>query len=138
MITFVVCLLVAADLYPVCFLDGTKAKTTLTDQQLMTLAKKMGKDWKEIAIECLKLEMKDIQQIQAKEEEVNVHKFLMLEKWRKGEKSNGTAQNLYDSLKDHVSYEIIQILEGTLQLFFILHYVIVFQTCFWFQYQRIH
>ncbi|XP_037764474.1 caspase recruitment domain-containing protein 8 isoform X1 [Chelonia mydas] len=95
--------------------DGTKAKTTLTDQQLMTLAKKMGKDWKEIAIECLKLEMKDIQQIQAKEEEVNVHKFLMLEKWRKGEKSNGTAQNLYDSLKDHVSYEIIQILEGFLK-----------------------
>ncbi|CAM4716193.1 unnamed protein product [Lepidochelys kempii] len=95
--------------------DGTKAKTTLTDQQLMTLAKKMGKDWKEIAIECLKLEMKDIQQIQAKEEEVNVHKFLMLEKWRKGEKSNGTAQNLYDSLKDHVSYEIIQILEGFLE-----------------------
>ncbi|XP_030432163.1 NACHT, LRR and PYD domains-containing protein 1b allele 5-like isoform X1 [Gopherus evgoodei] len=94
--------------------DGTKAKTTLTDQQLMTLAKKMGKDWKEIGIECLKLEMKDIQQIQAKEEEVNVHKFLMLEKWRKGEKSNGTAQNLYDSLKDHVSYEIIQILEGFL------------------------
>ncbi|KAM7159951.1 uncharacterized protein RBU57_010362 isoform 2-T2 [Macrochelys suwanniensis] len=95
--------------------DGTKAKTTLTDQQLMTLAKKMGKDWKEIAIECLKLEMKDIHQIQAKEEEVNVYKFMMLSKWREGELSNGTAQNLYDSLKDHVSYEIIQILEGFLE-----------------------
>ncbi|XP_075793931.1 NACHT, LRR and PYD domains-containing protein 1b allele 5-like isoform X3 [Pelodiscus sinensis] len=91
--------------------DGTKAKTTLTDQQLMTLARKMGKDWKEIAIECLKLEMKDIHQIQAKEDEVNVYKFMMLCKWREGEQNNGTAQNLYDSLKDHVSYEVIQILK---------------------------
>ncbi|XP_074860050.1 uncharacterized protein LOC142018283 [Carettochelys insculpta] len=95
--------------------DGTKAKTTLTDQQLMILARKMGKEWKEIAIECLKLEMKDIDQIQAKKEEVNVHKFMMLQKWRESEQNNGTAQNLYDSLKDDVSYEVVQILKGFLQ-----------------------
>uniref|UniRef100_A0A8D0HHK5 Uncharacterized protein n=1 Tax=Sphenodon punctatus TaxID=8508 RepID=A0A8D0HHK5_SPHPU len=94
--------------------DGDKPKTTLTDQQLMTLAKNMGKDWKEIAIECLKLQMKDIDQIQAKEEEVNIYKFRILSKWKEAEQNNGTAQNLYDSLKDHVSYEVLQILEGFL------------------------
>ncbi|XP_019358766.1 PREDICTED: uncharacterized protein LOC109287933 [Gavialis gangeticus] len=95
--------------------DETKAKSTLTDQQLMTIAKKMGKDWKEIAIGCLNLEMKDIDQIQEKEEEVNIYKFRMLNKWREIEQNNGTAQNLYDSLRDHVSYEVQQVLKGFLE-----------------------
>ncbi|XP_025913558.1 uncharacterized protein LOC112961971 [Apteryx rowi] len=94
--------------------DGVKAKSLLTDQQLMAIAKKFGREWKEIAIECLQLEMKDIHQIQAKEEEVNIHKFLMLSKWRDREQSNGTAQSLYDSLKDKVSYDIVKVLEGFL------------------------
>ncbi|XP_059587071.1 caspase recruitment domain-containing protein 8 isoform X1 [Alligator mississippiensis] len=95
--------------------DETKAKSTLTDQQLMTIAQKMGKDWKEIAIGCLNLEMKDIDQIQEKEEEVNIYKFRMLNKWRESEQNNGTAQNLYDSLRDHVSYEVQQVLKGFLE-----------------------
>ncbi|XP_062438997.1 uncharacterized protein LOC134144234 [Rhea pennata] len=94
--------------------DGVKAKSLLTDQQLMAIAKRFGREWKEIAIECLQLEMKDIHQIQAKEEEVNIHKFLMLSKWRDREQSNGTAQSLYDSLKDKVSYDVLEVLEGFL------------------------
>ncbi|XP_064372627.1 uncharacterized protein LOC112981348 isoform X1 [Dromaius novaehollandiae] len=94
--------------------DGVKAKSLLTDQQLMAIAKRFGREWKEIAIECLQLEMKDIHQIQAKEEEVNIHKFLMLSKWRDREQSNGTAQSLYDSLKDKVSYDVVEVLEGFL------------------------
>lgn len=119
------------------FLDETKAKSTLTDQQLMTIAQKMGKDWKEIAIGCLNLEMKDIDQIQEKEEEVNIYKFRMLNKWRESEQNNGTAQNLYDSLRDHVSYEVQQVLKGKHQFLFMLHYVIMLQTFSWIQYQRI-
>ncbi|PKU40718.1 caspase recruitment domain-containing protein 8 [Limosa lapponica baueri] len=66
--------------------DGIETKT-LTDQQLMVIAKLFGRQWREIAIECLQMEMKDIEQIQATEEEVNMQKFRLLSKWRDREKS---------------------------------------------------
>ncbi|XP_074768123.1 caspase recruitment domain-containing protein 8-like [Athene noctua] len=91
--------------------DGIETKK-LTDQQLMVIAKLFGRQWKEIAIECLQMEMRDIDQIQATEEEVNMQKFLVLSKWRDREKSNGTAEALYRSLCEKVSYEILQALEG--------------------------
>nr|XP_038039562.1 uncharacterized protein LOC110354120 isoform X1 [Anas platyrhynchos] len=92
--------------------DGIKTMNLLTDQQLMAIAKLFGAEWKEVAIECLQMEMKDIQQIQAKEQEVNIQKFLLLSKWREREQSNGTAQNLYSRLSEKVSYDIVQLLEG--------------------------
>lgn len=94
------------------FTDGIKTMNLLTDQQLMAIAKLFGAEWKEVAIECLQMEMKDIQQIQAKEQEVNIQKFLLLSKWREREQSNGTAQNLYSRLSEKVSYDIVQLLEG--------------------------
>ncbi|XP_010715286.1 caspase recruitment domain-containing protein 8-like [Meleagris gallopavo] len=96
------------------YTDGIKSRSLLTDQQLMVIAKLFGVEWKEIAIECLEMEMKDIQQIQANEEEVNIQKFLMLSKWREREQSNGTAQALCNRLREKVSYEIVQALEGFL------------------------
>nr|XP_009938370.1 PREDICTED: caspase recruitment domain-containing protein 8 [Opisthocomus hoazin] len=91
--------------------DGTKTKK-LTDQQLMVIAKLFDRQWREIAIECLQMEMKDIEQIQAMENEVNIQKFLVLSKWRDREQSNGTAEALYVSLHEKASYEILQALEG--------------------------
>ncbi|XP_055673430.1 caspase recruitment domain-containing protein 8-like [Falco peregrinus] len=91
--------------------DGIETKN-LTDQQLMVIAKLFGRQWREIAIECLQMEMKDIEQIQATEEEVNMQKFLVLSKWRDREQSNGTAEALYRSLREKVSYEILQALQG--------------------------
>ncbi|XP_040561841.1 NACHT, LRR and PYD domains-containing protein 1a allele 5 isoform X8 [Gallus gallus] len=96
------------------YTDGIKTRSLLTDQQLMVIAKLFGVEWKEIAIECLQMEMKDIQQIQANEEVVNIQKFLMLSKWREREQSNGTAQALCNRLREKVSYEIVQALEGFL------------------------
>ncbi|XP_054063259.1 uncharacterized protein LOC128911818 isoform X1 [Rissa tridactyla] len=91
--------------------DGIEPKT-LTDRQLMVIAKLFGRQWREIAIECLQMEMKDIEQIQATEEEVNMQKFLLLSKWRDREKSNGTAEALYRSLHEKAPYEILQALQG--------------------------
>ncbi|XP_010157687.1 PREDICTED: uncharacterized protein LOC104515426, partial [Eurypyga helias] len=91
--------------------DGIETKN-LTDQQLMVIAKLFGRQWREIAIECLQMEMKDIEQIQAVEEEVNMQKFLLLSKWRDREQSNGTAEALYSSLHEKASYEILQALQG--------------------------
>ncbi|XP_061490473.1 uncharacterized protein LOC133388530 isoform X1 [Rhineura floridana] len=95
--------------------DGIKAKTVLTDQQLMILAKKMGKNWKVIGIECLNLSIEDIQQIEAKEEDVNMYKCMMLRKWRDSEQNNGTAQSLYECLNGQASHEMLEILTGFLR-----------------------
>ncbi|XP_064313968.1 caspase recruitment domain-containing protein 8 [Phalacrocorax carbo] len=89
-------------------------KKSLTDKQLMVIAKLFGKEWKEIAIECLQVEMKDIEQIQATEEGVNMQKFRVLSKWRDREQGNGTAEALYRSLHDKVSYKILETLEDFL------------------------
>ncbi|XP_043926403.1 NACHT, LRR and PYD domains-containing protein 1a-like isoform X2 [Protopterus annectens] len=88
----------------------------ITDQQLLVIAKKLGKEWKEIGICCLSLEMKDIDQIQDqfKDEGINIHKFRMLAKWREREKDNGTVQRLYDLLKPQVTYEVQETLEEIL------------------------
>ncbi|XP_015262718.1 PREDICTED: uncharacterized protein LOC107107021 [Gekko japonicus] len=91
--------------------DGTTTKTVLTDKQLMILAKKMGKDWKVIGIQCLNLSIEDIEQIEAKEEDINMYKCKMLRKWRDSEKNNGTAKHLYGCLNGQASHEVIEILK---------------------------
>ncbi|XP_030312062.1 caspase recruitment domain-containing protein 8 isoform X1 [Calypte anna] len=89
---------------------GGLGPKNLTDQQLMVIAKLFGRQWREIAIECLQVEMKEIEQIQAEEEDVNIQKFLVLSKWREREQSNGTAAALHSSLQQAASYEILQTL----------------------------
>lgn len=102
----------------------------LTDQQLMVIAKLFGRQWREIAIECLQMEMKDIEQIQATEEEVNMQKFLLLSKWRDREQGNGTAEALYKSLHEKASYEILQALQGIAFPLHLFNYISVFQMYF--------
>lgn len=91
--------------------DG--AKTLLTDDQLITLAGKLGKDWISIGICNLELDRSDIDDIQKKEENVAICKFRMLKKWQDKELSNATVQNLYNCLKN-VSAEVQDVLEGFL------------------------
>ncbi|XP_039217006.1 NACHT, LRR and PYD domains-containing protein 1b allele 3-like isoform X1 [Crotalus tigris] len=92
--------------------DGTNSNHVLTDHQLMILAMKMGKDWKVIGIGCLKLTLQDIEQIEAKEEDVNMYKCMMLRKWRDSEQNNGTAHHLYKCLDGQASHEVLEILKG--------------------------
>lgn len=98
--------------------DGSKTNPVLTDQQLMTLARKMGKNWKVIGIGCLKLTAEVIEQISgAKEEDASMYRFMMLQKWRDSEQNNGTAQSLYQCLecfKEEVPHDVLGILEGFL------------------------
>ncbi|XP_014312643.2 NACHT, LRR and PYD domains-containing protein 1-like [Myotis lucifugus] len=91
--------------------DG--AKTLLTDDQLITLAGKLGKEWREIGIVNLELDISDIDDIRKKEENVTICKFRMLKKWQDKELSNATVQNLYNCLKN-VSAEVQDVLEGFL------------------------
>lgn len=76
------------------------------------------------------MEMKDIEQIQATEDEVNMQKFLVLSKWRDREKSNGTAEALYRSLHEKASYEILQALQGTASPPYLCNRISVFQVYF--------
>ncbi|XP_070263000.1 NACHT, LRR and PYD domains-containing protein 1a-like isoform X1 [Myotis yumanensis] len=94
--------------------DG--AKTLLTDDQLITLAGKLGKEWREIGIDNLELDRSDIDDIRKKEENVTICKFRMLKKWQDKELSNATVQNLYNCLKN-VSAEVQDVLEGHLVQF---------------------
>ncbi|XP_066049771.1 caspase recruitment domain-containing protein 8 [Chamaea fasciata] len=91
--------------------DGMGAKS-LSDKELMMIAKQLDRRWREIAIECLQMEMKDIEDIRAMEEEVNMQKFLVLRKWRDREQGNGTAEALQSSLGEKATYEILQTLQG--------------------------
>lgn len=91
--------------------DGVGAKC-LTDQQLLVIAKLLDRRWREMAIECLQMEMKDIEDIRAMEDEVNMQKFQVLRKWRDKEQGNGTAEALQRSLGEKATYEILQALQG--------------------------
>uniref|UniRef100_A0A8C5U2X7 Caspase recruitment domain-containing protein 8 n=1 Tax=Malurus cyaneus samueli TaxID=2593467 RepID=A0A8C5U2X7_9PASS len=91
--------------------EGMGAKS-LTDQQLLVIAKLLDRRWREIAIECLQMEMKDIEDIRAMEEEVILQKFLVLRKWRDREQGNGTAEALQSCLGDKATFEILQALQG--------------------------
>lgn len=78
----------------------------------MSLAMKMGKDWKSVGIGHLSVPFQDIEQIEAKEDDINMCKFKMLRKWRDSEKNKGTAQLLHKCLNGHTSFEVIEILKG--------------------------
>ncbi|KAJ8388661.1 hypothetical protein AAFF_G00130700 [Aldrovandia affinis] len=66
---------------------------TITDQQLMKVAKLMGKEWKQVAICYLGLCMLDIEE--TKDEDLTMHKFKMLDKWRRRAKGSASAFHLW-------------------------------------------
>ena len=74
-----------------------------------------------IAIANLKLKMSDIDAILEKKEDVTMNKFRMLKKWQEKEKSNATAQNLCNCLKNVDSVEVQDVLKGKREIILISH-----------------
>ncbi|XP_046514335.1 uncharacterized protein LOC124238015 isoform X3 [Equus quagga] len=93
--------------------DGVKARSLLTDAQLITLAGKLGKEWTEVAMASLALDTRDIDDIQEKKD-VTIYNFKVLKKWQEKEQGNATAQNLYNCLKN-VPVEVQDMLKGFLR-----------------------
>lgn len=90
----------------------------LTDQQLMQVAKRMGREWKVVAISCLGLSKQDLEEMEAAEESVTMLKFNMLERWRRRQpKGKAGIQDLHKCLKDNddVPNEVIAVLDEMLQ-----------------------
>ncbi|KAF2978764.1 hypothetical protein EK904_012373 [Melospiza melodia maxima] len=58
------------------------------------------------------MEMKDIDDIRASEDDVTMQKLLLLRKWRDREQGQGTAEALQRSLGEKATYEILQALRG--------------------------
>ncbi|XP_066565452.1 NACHT, LRR and PYD domains-containing protein 1b allele 5 isoform X2 [Amia ocellicauda] len=97
--------------------DGPKTvkSPAVTDQQLLMLAKCMGKEWKQLGILYLNLSKKDIDQSQAKDEDLTIQKFIMLDEWRKRAKNNATLELLHQILNgEDVPHEVRDVLENML------------------------
>ncbi|XP_036393331.1 uncharacterized protein si:dkeyp-97b10.3 [Megalops cyprinoides] len=97
--------------------DGVGAPKSLdiTDQQLMTVAKRMGKEWKQVAICYLGLRMQDLEDIQNTDEDLTMHKFKMLDKWRRRTKGEASVAQLWKSLNhEDVPNEVRDALEAML------------------------
>ncbi|XP_048017131.1 uncharacterized protein si:dkeyp-97b10.3 isoform X1 [Megalobrama amblycephala] len=97
---------------------ATAAAPDLTDQQLMQVAKRMGKEWKIVAICYLGLCKQDLEEMEAAEEDVTMLKFNMLERWRRRQpKGKAGIQELHKCLKDNddVPNEVIAVLDEMLR-----------------------
>ncbi|XP_016088319.1 uncharacterized protein [Sinocyclocheilus grahami] len=98
--------------------NATAAAPDLTDQQLMQVAKRMGKEWKVVAISCLGLSKQDLEEMEVAEENGTMLKFNMLERWRRRQpKGKAGIQDLHKCLKDNddVPNEVIAVLDEMLQ-----------------------
>ncbi|XP_043114781.1 NACHT, LRR and PYD domains-containing protein 1a allele 5 isoform X3 [Puntigrus tetrazona] len=96
----------------------TAVSPDLTDQQLMQVAKRMGREWKVVAISCLGLSKQDLEEMEAAEESVTMLKFNMLERWRRRQlKGKAGVQDLHRCFKDNddVPNEVIAVLDEMLQ-----------------------
>ncbi|KAM6993999.1 uncharacterized protein RBU47_014219 isoform 1-T4 [Passerculus sandwichensis] len=86
----------------------------LTDKDLMTVAKKLGKEWQEVGILHLGLEQSRLDQIQ--EEYPNnfiMRSFEMLRDWQQRQREEATASQLLACLKKaHVDPEILNFLRS--------------------------
>lgn len=81
----------------------------------MQVAKRMGKEWKIVAICYLGLCKQDLEEMEAAEEDVTMLKFNMLERWRRRQpKGKAGIQELHKCLKDNddVPNEVIAVLDG--------------------------
>ncbi|KAL2301414.1 hypothetical protein Nmel_011986, partial [Mimus melanotis] len=90
---------------------STAGGRTRLGMVLLVIARLLDRHWREMAIECLQMEMKDIEDIRAMEDEVNMQKFQVLRKWRDKEQGQGTAEALQRSLGKKATYEILQALQ---------------------------
>ncbi|XP_029570863.1 NACHT, LRR and PYD domains-containing protein 1b allele 3 isoform X5 [Salmo trutta] len=93
---------------------GTVQVPDVSSKQLMQVAKRLGKEWKQVAIGCLDLSSKELDDIQASEEDVIMQRFKALERWKTG-RPNGqaTVTHLLMSLQelDDLPNEVLKTLQ---------------------------
>ncbi|NXK55567.1 CRADD protein, partial [Chauna torquata] len=86
----------------------------LTERDLMQVARRLGREWQEVGIECLGLERSRLDQIR----EDNPHSavlqiFEMLREWRKRQGGAATAPRLRECLRGaRVDPEVLALLQG--------------------------
>lgn len=97
--------------------DGVKAVMThgqdMSEKQLLQLAKRLGKEWKQVAI-YLDLNSRDLDDIQAAEKDVTMQKLKMLVEWKSRRMSGeATPYHLLKSVEelDDLPNEVRQILQ---------------------------
>lgn len=103
------------------FPDGVKAagrqrsgSGDASEKQLLTVAKRLGKEWKEVAIH-LDLSSSQLDDIQAAEKDVTMQKLRMLVLWKnRRPQGEATLQHLWQDLKDmeDLPNEVCQVLQG--------------------------
>ncbi|XP_034460589.1 uncharacterized protein si:dkeyp-97b10.3 isoform X1 [Hippoglossus hippoglossus] len=98
--------------------DGVKTAMTqcqnMSEKQLLQVAKRLGKEWKQVAI-YLDLNSRDLDDIQAAEKsDVTMQKLKMLVEWKsRRQPGEATAKDLYNSLEelDDLPNEVRQTLQ---------------------------
>uniref|UniRef100_A0A3Q4GKE6 Si:dkeyp-97b10.3 n=1 Tax=Neolamprologus brichardi TaxID=32507 RepID=A0A3Q4GKE6_NEOBR len=83
-------------------------------KQLLQVAKRLGKEWKQVAI-FLDVTSKELDNIQTAETDVTMQKLKMLLMWKNRNSGEATARNLLESVKelDDLPNEVHQTLQGT-------------------------
>ncbi|XP_053177005.1 uncharacterized protein si:dkeyp-97b10.3 [Scomber japonicus] len=84
--------------------DGVKTATTqgqdMSEKQLLLVAKRLGKEWKQVAI-YLDVSSSKLDEIQAGEKDVTMQKLKMLLEWKSRRRPReATAAHLWESVKD--------------------------------------
>ncbi|KAL6467665.1 hypothetical protein MHYP_G00233420 [Metynnis hypsauchen] len=98
--------------------DGPGATKGMTDQQLMLVAKCMGKEWKAVAISYLDLTKLDLEDLlESKEQDLTMMKFNMLDLWRRRQPKGeaGVSYLLKKLCQDDVPNEVIHLLQDMLK-----------------------
>ncbi|KAM9733015.1 uncharacterized protein ACNS7B_015267 isoform 1-T1 [Menidia menidia] len=94
--------------------DGVKAQDQdMSEKQLLQVAKKLGHEWKQVAI-CLDLNFKELEDIQAAEKDVTMQKLKMLVSWKsRRPPGEATAYHLKKSVEelDDLPNEVHQTLQ---------------------------
>ncbi|XP_026224186.1 NACHT, LRR and PYD domains-containing protein 1b allele 3 isoform X2 [Anabas testudineus] len=98
--------------------DGVKSGMTvgqdMSEKQLLQVAKRLGKEWKQVAI-YLDLNTRELDDIQAAEKDVTMQKFRILEEWKKRRgPGKATAYYLLKSMEelDDLPNEVHQMLQA--------------------------
>ena len=71
----------------------------MSDEQLLKVAKRLGKEWEQAAIH-LDLKTKDLDEIMGEERHLTMRKYKMLQLWKNRRPGKATAQDLLRGLED--------------------------------------
>ncbi|KAL0973071.1 hypothetical protein UPYG_G00198550 [Umbra pygmaea] len=91
---------------------------TMSSKQLLQVAMQFGQEWRQVAIMCLELSSKQLEDIQHSEDDVTMQRFKALEQWKSARpKGEATASHLKECLKqmNGLPSEVFQTLEDMMQ-----------------------